>query len=166
MPCTRSKRPDQHFRATSLRRSDRDPVLLPRSIRRDYPTRRRERRFWWSVRRVIARSLAHRFFSCAGAMLVSSHNRCIDHHVLVIVIARHHLENPLANTAFGPSTEALMHRFPVTKPLRQGAPRTASSIAVEHGFDEQAIILCGAPTWPSRPGRKSLIRSHWSSRNP
>src|SRR6516162_2327685 len=60
------------------------------------------------------------------------------------VIARQHLENPLENTAFGPSTEALMHRFPVTKPLRQVAPRTASSIAVEHGFDEQAIILCGA----------------------
>jgi hypothetical protein len=41
--------------------------------------------------RAIARSLANRFFSCAGAMLVSPHDGRIDHHVFVIVIARQRL---------------------------------------------------------------------------
>jgi hypothetical protein len=32
---------------------------------------------------------------------------------------------------------------------------------VGKSLDQAAV----PPTWPSRPGRKSLIRSHWSSRN-
>jgi hypothetical protein len=88
----------------------------------------------------ITRSLANRFFSCAGAMLVSPHDGRIDHHVFIIVIARQHLENAFE---LGPPAEVLVHRFPVTKPLRQVTPRTASSKAVEHGFEEQAIIFRG-----------------------
>jgi len=49
---------------------------------------------------------------------------------------------------------------------RLGASRIVGrSISAENGFDEQPIIGAVPPTWPSRPGRKSLIRSHWSSRN-
>jgi hypothetical protein len=57
----------------------------------------------------ITRSLANRFFSCAGAMLVSPHDGRIDHHVFIIVIARQHLENAFE---LGPPAEVLVHRFP------------------------------------------------------
>jgi hypothetical protein len=40
-----------------------------------------------------------------------------QYHVFIVVIARQHLENALENPALGPSAEALVHRFPVTKPL-------------------------------------------------
>jgi hypothetical protein len=77
-------------------------------------------------------------------MLVSTHDGGVDHHVFIVVVARQHFEDTVENTALGPSAEPLMYRLPVTKSLRQVTPRTASSIAIKHRFDEQAIIFCGA----------------------
>jgi hypothetical protein len=50
----------------------------------------------------------------------------------------------IQNSALVPLAEALVHRFPMAGPLGQITPRTSSSIAIEHGFDEQAVIFCRA----------------------
>ena len=97
-------------------------------------------------------------------MLVSAHDGGVDHHVFVVVIAGQELENPLENAALGPSVEALIDDLPVAKALGQIAPRDAGAKPEQNGFDEQAIVPRRTPTWPSRPGRMSLIRSNWSSR--
>jgi hypothetical protein len=45
-------------------------------------------------------------FLSAGAMLVSTHDGGVDHHVFVAMIAGQELEDPLENAALGPSVEA------------------------------------------------------------
>jgi hypothetical protein len=56
--------------------------------------------------------------------------------------------------------------LPVAKPFRQVAPRNSGAVAVEHRFDESAIVVGAVtPTSPGLPGSRSLIRSHWSSRS-
>jgi hypothetical protein len=42
--------------------------------------------------------------------------------------------------------ESLVHGFPRAEPLGQITPRTARSIAVEHRFDEPAIVFDRPPT--------------------
>ena len=73
-------------------------------------------------------------------MLVSAHDGGVDHHIFVVVIAGQEPENPLENTALGPSVEALIDDFPVAKALGQIAPRNAGSKPEENGFDEQPIV--------------------------
>jgi hypothetical protein len=73
-------------------------------------------------------------------MLVSAHDRDVNHHVFVVVIAGQKFENPLENAALGPSVEALIDDLPVAKALRQIAPGDAGAKAEENGFDEQAIV--------------------------
>src|SRR5258708_20392923 len=102
---------DRHFRATVARKSGHVSALASASGYRDYPRHRRARGFWWSILRATCRSLARRFFSRTGAMLVSAHDGGIDHHVLVFVIAVQHLENHVETPALPPSAETLMHRF-------------------------------------------------------
>jgi len=75
-------------------------------------------------------------------MLVSPHDRGVDHHVLVVAITRQHRKNALEDPCFRPPAEPLVHGFPLAEPLGQITPRTARSIAVEHRFDEQAIVFC------------------------
>ena len=94
---------------------------------------------------MISRSLARRFFSRAGAMLVSAYNRSIDHHVFVVMIACQHLKNALEHPALRPTIEALIDDFPIAKTLREIAPRNAGSISEQNGFDEQPIIRRRAP---------------------
>src|SRR5258708_23242442 len=110
------------------------------STRRDCPTHRRVREFWCSVRRAIDRSLARRFFSGAGAVLMSAHDSGVDHHVFVVVIARQQLENALENLALGPSAEALVDDLPIPETLRQVAPLNTSPISVQHRVDEQSTF--------------------------
>ena len=98
------------------------------------------REFWWSVRRAIGRSLADRFFSRAGTVLMGAHDGGVDHHVFVVVIARQQLENALENAAFRPSAEALVHDLPVTETRRKITPGDSRSVSVKNGFDEQPIV--------------------------
>jgi hypothetical protein len=77
-------------------------------------------------------------------MLVSAHDGGVDHHVLVIVIARQFLENTFKNATFGPSVEALIDDLPITEALGEITPGNARSKSVQHRFDKQAIIGCGA----------------------
>jgi len=72
-------------------------------------------------------------------VLVSAHDGSVDHHVLVIVIARQLLENAFENPSLRPSTEALMDDLPITKALRQVA-RDARSISVQNSFNEQSVV--------------------------
>src|SRR5712671_4464109 len=74
--------------------------------------------FWWSILRATCRSLARRFFSRTGAVLMSAHDGGVDHHVFVVVIAGQQLENTVENPALRPSAETLMDRFPVAETLR------------------------------------------------
>src|SRR5258708_19636709 len=126
------------------------------STRRDCPTHRRVREFWCSVRRAIDRSLARRFFSGAGAVLMSAHDSGVDHHVFVVVIARQQLENALENPALGPSAEALVDDLPIPETLRQVAPRDTPPISVQHRIDEQSIVARGAADMPLSPTHKIL----------
>jgi hypothetical protein len=73
-------------------------------------------------------------------VLVSAHDGGVNHHVLVIVIARQLLENALENPTLRPSTEALMDDLPITKALRQITPRDASPISVQNSFNEQSVV--------------------------
>src|SRR5260370_7607435 len=126
------------------------------STRRDCPRHRRAREFWCSVRRAIDRSLARRFFSGAGAVLMSAHNSGVDHHVLVVVITRQQLENALENSVLGPSAEALVDDLPIPETLRQIAPRDTRPIPLQHRIDEQSI--CGrGPAAMAPPPRQRLI---------
>src|SRR6202047_2884649 len=93
---------------------------------RDYPRHRRARGPWWSILRATCRSLARRFFSRTGAVLMSAYDGGIDHHVLVVVIAGQQLENTVENPALRPAAETLMDRFPMAETLRQIPPRTPS----------------------------------------
>ena len=93
-------------------------------------------------------------------MLVSAHDGGVNHHVLVVVIAGQEPENSLENAALGQPVEALIDDLPVAKARGQIAPRDAGAKSEQNGFDEQPISAAVPPTWPSRPGRISLIRSH------
>src|SRR5260221_2661261 len=61
---------DRHFRATVVRKSGHVSALASASGYRDYPRHRRARGFWWSILRATCRSLARRFFSRTGAVLM------------------------------------------------------------------------------------------------
>jgi hypothetical protein len=71
---------------------------------------------------------------------MSAHNSGVDHHVLVIGIARQQPENPLKNPALRPATETLMHALPIAEARRQIASRNTGSEPVQNGFNEQPVI--------------------------
>src|SRR5882762_3605189 len=135
---------DRHFRATVVRKSGHVSALASASGYRDYPRHRRARGFWWSILRATCRSLARRFFSGTGAVLLSAHDGGVDHHIFVVVIARQQRENALENSALGPSAAALIERLPTTQTLRQVSPRNTRPISVHHRIGEQSIVGCGA----------------------
>ena len=69
-----------------------------------------------------------------------AHDRGINHHVFVVMVARQQLENALENPALRPSAEALVDDFPISETLRKITPRNAGSIPVQNRLDEQPII--------------------------
>src|SRR6516162_818680 len=89
-------------------------------------------------------------------MLMGAHDGGVDHHVLVVVIARQHRKNALEDPTLGPSAEPLVHGPPLAETLGQIPPRTARSIAVEHRLDEQAIVLRRAPNMTLASRQKIL----------
>ena len=96
------------------------------------------------------------FFSCAGAVLMRPHDSGVDHHVLVVVIARQQPENALENAALRPPIKALVDDLPIAETLWQIAPGNAGTIAVNNGFDEQPIVRRGAADMPLATGQKIL----------
>src|SRR6266700_3994919 len=57
------------------------------------------------------------FFSGTGAVLMSTYDGGVDHHVLIVGIAGQQLEHTLENPGLRPSAEPLMDRFPVAETL-------------------------------------------------
>src|SRR5258708_35097033 len=144
MPWRQAEPLGRNRRAVPRRRRDRWFVLAKGSTGRYCPTHRRAREFWCSARRAIDRSLARRFFSGAGAVLMGTHDSGVEHHVLVVVVTRQQLENALENSALGPSAEALVEDLPIPETLRQIAPGDTRPISVHHRIDEQSIVCLGA----------------------
>src|SRR5712692_2617203 len=156
MPYHQARRQDRRRRSTAPHKSDRGPVPASASVRPDCPRHRRARGFWSSVRRGIGRSLAGRFFSRTGAVLMRTHDGGVDHHVLVVVIARQQLENTLENPSLGPSAKALVDDFPVTETLRKITPWDTRPISEQNGFHEQPVIRRRAPDMAFAAGQKIL----------
>jgi hypothetical protein len=89
-------------------------------------------------------------------MLVRANNGGIDHHVLVVGIARQQLENTLENPALGPPAEALVDDFPISETRRKIAPGDTRPIPEKNGFNEQTIIRRRAPDMTFTTGKKIL----------
>jgi hypothetical protein len=85
-----------------------------------------------------------------------ANNGGVDHHVLVVGIARQLLENALENAALRPSAETLVDDFPITETLGQIAPRNAGSISVKNGFDEHSVIRRRTPDM-ALPARQKIL---------
>ena len=76
-------------------------------------------------------------------MLMGAHDGAVDHRVFVVGIGRELLEDALPDAGFGPAGEAPVHVVPVAEPLGQVAPRDAGTVAIQHRFDEQAVVRRG-----------------------
>ena len=87
---------------------------------------------------------------------MGAHDGGVDHHVFVIPFARQQLENALENPALRPPAETLIDDFPIAEALGQIAPRNASPISIQNGFDEQPIIRRGAADMALPAGEKIL----------
>ena len=81
------------------------------------------------------------FFWRAGAVLMSPHDRGVDHGVLVVGVGSQGFENLLPNTTRRPAGVARMDLLPVAEPLRKIAPGNARPVPVKHSLDEQTIVL-------------------------
>jgi hypothetical protein len=106
-------------------------------------------------------------------MLMSPHDRAVDHGVLVVGVGRHVLEQSLPHAGLGPAAEAGLHLASAAEALGQIAPGNASPIAVEHGLNKQPIVLSGHAHRPDPPRQQILdplpliilqaVASHWSA---
>ena len=100
-------------------------------------------------------------------MLMRPDDRAVDHHVFVVMVSGQITKDPFDNTAFTPPTKTPVYVFPVPETDREIAPWNASAIAIKDGLYEQTIVRSGASDIAfTTPGRRSFIRSHWSSRKP
>ena len=118
---------------------------------------------------MIARSPGFRRLSLgASAMQMGAHNRAIDQRIFVVGVSCRCWKTRSRTPA---SAQRLNRRRTFFQsPNRSGRSRHGHSCtkAIEHRIDEQPVVHCGhvTPNVPSRPGSRSLIRSHWASRSP
>jgi hypothetical protein len=97
---------------------------------------------------------AGRFFSSASTVLVSAHDRGVDHHVFVVGVIRQQLENAIENAALRPSVKALVYDVPVAKTRGQITPRDSRSISVKNRINEQPVVCCIAAHMTFSAGQK------------
>ena len=76
-------------------------------------------------------------------MLVGAHDGTVNHRIFVVGLGGQVLEEALPHPFIGPTAEPLVGVLPVALPFRQNAPRNSGAVAVEHGFDESAIVVGG-----------------------
>src|SRR6201998_2418797 len=76
-------------------------------------------------------------------MLVGTHDGAVNHRIFVVGVGGQVLEEALPHPFFGPAAEPPVGVLPVAKPLRQVAPGSSGAVAVEHRFDESAIVVGG-----------------------
>lgn len=65
----------------------------------------------------------------ARTMLVSPHNRAVDHHVFIGSIGGQMTENPFNHAAFAPAAQSSVNILPVPEPHWQVTPRNAGASA-------------------------------------
>jgi hypothetical protein len=85
-----------------------------------------------------------------------SHDRAVDHGVLIIRIARQHLKQLLPHPAFGPARETRTYLDRVAKAFGQIPPRDAGPITVDHRLYKQPIVLGRYPHMPFMSGQNIL----------
>jgi hypothetical protein len=95
-------------------------------------------------------------FFRAGTVLMGTHNGAVDHGIFVVGLRCQKLKELLPDSGFGPSAEALVHVLPIAEVLRQIAPGDASPVAIQHGFDKQAVVGCGHSDRTLPPRQKVL----------
>ena len=74
-------------------------------------------------------------------MLVSPHDREINHRVLIVRVSSQSFKQLLPATALDPPAKSGVNVFPREKSFRQIAPRYARPVTVKHRFNKQAIVL-------------------------
>ena len=96
-------------------------------------------------------------------MLMRSDDGGVDHGVFVVGIIRQCLEKTLPNATFRPARETRMNVLPVTKALRQIAPRRARAEFPNDSFNEQPVAkIAVAPnvaraTWQQPLNPRELV---------
>jgi hypothetical protein len=91
-----------------------------------------------------------------GAVLMSTDNGGIEHHVFVIGITRQGFEYTFENTTLAPSPEASVRRFPIAETRRQIAPWNTRAVPVNDRLYEQAIVRRGSSDMTLSSGQKIL----------
>jgi len=76
-------------------------------------------------------------------MLVGTHDGAVNHRIFVVGLGGQVLEEALPHPFIGPAAEPPVGVLPIAKPFRQIAPRNSGAVAVEHRFDESAIVVGG-----------------------
>ena len=89
-------------------------------------------------------------------MLVSAHDRGVDHPGFVVVIARQQSENAVKNSALRPPAEALVDDLPIAETLWKIPPRDAGSKSIQNRFDEQSVVGRRAAHMAFAAGKKIL----------
>ncbi len=95
-------------------------------------------------------------FFCAGAALMGTRDGIVNRRVLVVGLAGEVFEYTPPNPGFGSPAMAPVGVLPVTEALRQIAPRDAGAIAVENGFDKQAVVVRRHANGTRPPGQQIL----------
>src|SRR5882757_101678 len=121
----------------------------------DCPTHPPAHESWCSARLCCVRSLAGRFFTRSGTVLMRTHNGAIDHRVLIVGIDTERLKYLRPHAALSPTTMPSMGILPIPKPCRQVTPGNPRTVTVQHRFDKSPIIrgrtaYLPASTWQQR----------------
>ena len=74
---------------------------------------------------------------------MGAYNGAVEHRIFVVGIGGEMLEDPCPDPRFRPTAEASMDLDRVAEAVRQVAPGNAGPVAVRHGVDAQAVIVCG-----------------------
>src|SRR5580698_2610322 len=86
-------------------------------------------------------------------MLVGGHNHRVNHRVFVVGLPRQVLENPLPDSASRPAAEPRMHYPEIAETLRKITPWYARTIAIQHRFHKQPVVLGGPTLGPAAAGK-------------
>ena len=96
---------------------------------------------------------------CPSAVLVGADDGAVNPLVLVVGVAGQSLKDPLPHPGFGPAPETGMNFAIMPKALWQIPPGHPGPIAIQHGFDKQAVVRSGHAHLALRTGQEILNAS-------
>ena len=76
-------------------------------------------------------------------MLVGAHDGAVNHRIFVVGLGGQVLEEAVPHPFLGLAADWLVRVLPVAKPVRQVAPRNSGAVAIQHRFNEAAIVAGG-----------------------